>query len=70
MLPHHNHPVAIWQRGIENNTEGFAQNIQSHNCNEKICAIKSMAPLQHITIQQSLTVLYNTILLSLHLHAW
>ena len=41
------------QRGIENNTKGrqsvnhFAQDIKSQNCNEKICAIKSMAPLQH-----------------------
>ena len=44
MLHHHNHPIAIRQRGIENDTEGrqsvnhFAQNIHSQNCNEKICA--------------------------------
>ena len=68
MLPHHNHPVAIWQRDIENDTEGrqsvnhFAQNCQLHNCNERICAIKSMAPLQHDDTANTVSILqYNGI---------
>ena len=52
MLPHHH--VAIWQLGIENNTEG-RQSVNHLICKifnhtiamKKICVIKSMAPLQH-----------------------